>query len=294
MGRATPRALCAPAAMRAMRMAAARAVALAPPTVSRVARRAPRLPTRRAPPASASAAAGAASAAGTTEQLAHGLELLRGETAAARAAAVDWGSVEPLQADSAFIKPQRLSFEQDGSDRKWDMVASMPSVAVLLYHHELDAVILVRQFRAPVHAANVAEAARAGAPAPPVEGALTYELVAGLLDKDASPERTAIEEVAEEAGYRVESLHRVVSYAEAIGISGPSQTLFFGEIFSEAQRIDGAGGGLAEDGEAIDVLTLPAKSALDFALDDNYAKSAGLMFGLAALPHLLERYGERR
>lgn len=45
-------------------------------------------------------------------------------------------------------------------------------------------------------------------------------------------------------------------------------------------RVDGAGGGLASTGECIEVLALPRRNALAFALDPALPKSPGLMFGL--------------
>ena len=94
----------------------------------------------------------------------------------------------------------------------------------------------------------------------------------------------------EEVGYEVDSLELVSTHLEAIGISGPSQELFFG-VVGEADRIDGGGGGLAGDGEAIDVLSLPMENALAFATDADFPKAAGLQFALAVLPQLLQRRG---
>ena len=92
----------------------------------------------------------------------------------------------------------------------------------------------------------------------------------------------------EEVGYEVDSLELVSTHLEAIGISGPSQELFFG-VVGEADRNDG--GGLAGDGEAIDVLSLPMENALAFATDAAFPKAAGLQFALAVLPQLLQRRG---
>lgn len=37
-----------------------------------------------------------------------------------------------------------------GKRRRWDMISSHSSVGVIIYHTELDALIVVRQFRPPV------------------------------------------------------------------------------------------------------------------------------------------------
>jgi hypothetical protein len=58
-----------------------------------------------------------------------------------------------------------------GKQRRWDMVASHPSVAVLLYHRQLQSVILVRQFRPAVYVSAAREAEAAGQAQPPLSGA---------------------------------------------------------------------------------------------------------------------------
>ena len=63
------------------------------------------------------------------------------------------------------------------------MVRSMPSVAAALRHKELDALVMVRQFRPAVFATTARDRELRGLPPPPVEAGLTYELPAGLLDK---------------------------------------------------------------------------------------------------------------
>lgn len=49
----------------------------------------------------------------------------------------------PHAAHSHYLPPA-------GKERRWDMVGSMPSVGSILYHREMHAVLLVRQFRPPV------------------------------------------------------------------------------------------------------------------------------------------------
>ena len=112
-----------------------------------------------------------------------------------RTAQLRWHGVSPLVDDSRFLAPRRASYSAGGARRSWDLVESMPSVAVLLYHRERRAALLVRQFRPPVYAAAAARA-REGAPPPPLDAGFTYELCAGLRDKAGlSAEAVAIEEV---------------------------------------------------------------------------------------------------
>ena len=45
---------------------------------------------------------------------------------------------------SRYVVPQTVSFDLKGSSRTWDMIKSMGSVAIVLYHKDLDAAVLVR------------------------------------------------------------------------------------------------------------------------------------------------------
>ena len=207
--------------------------------------------------------------------------------------------------ESKFIRTASLLFELDGRPRRWDCARSHPSVSCVIWHRERTSALVVRQFRPPVWAAALAEAqeeqAGKGAedvPPPPLEAGLTFELCAGILDKDgASLEQTAAEEVAEECGFRVDpsDLRKIASYHSAIGISGARHTVFAVSVDdSNALGKDGAaggggagggggGGGVASDGEAIETLALPLDSFDAFCADDSLAKSAGLVFGLGWL-----------
>lgn len=173
------------------------------------------------------------------------------------------------------------------------MVSSHPSVAILLYHTTRRAFLLVRQFRPAVYATAVRTAAEAAAasglppPAPlPLSCAFTFELCAGIVgDKpDLSLVETAREEILEETGFNVpaEKIKKVTSFLSAVGISGSRQTIFAAEIDDSmlAVQEDGVGGGLAEHGEAIEVVSLPVESVDAFLMDESLGKSAGMLFAL--------------
>lgn len=55
-----------------------------------------------------------------------------------------------------------------GKPLRWDIIKPLPSVGVVLYHRDLDAWLLVRQFRPAVYATARREAAEAGQPQPSV------------------------------------------------------------------------------------------------------------------------------
>lgn len=164
--------------------------------------------------------------------------------------------------DSVFVKPKRIAYVQDGIPKTWDMVDVHDSVAVILYHEERNALVVVRQFRPPVYLQN--------------GDGFTYELCAGIVDKNKTLIEIAREEIYEECGYDVplECIERVTSFHTAVGFAGSSQTLFFARI-NEAMRVH-EGGGI--DVESIEVVFLDVREAGAFVLDESKAKTPGLMF----------------
>ena len=54
--------------------------------------------------------------------------------------------------------------------------------------------------------------------------------------------------------------------------------MFFAEV-TDDMRVS-VGGGVAEEGEMIDVVDIPVSEAMKFAMDDNVNKPVGLMFAV--------------
>jgi UDP-sugar diphosphatase len=67
---------------------------------------------------------------------------------------------------------------QNGVKKDWDMARTHDAVGCLLYHTEKKSFILVKQFRPPVHLSHIADEATKSI------GGVTYELCAGLIDKE--------------------------------------------------------------------------------------------------------------
>lgn len=167
--------------------------------------------------------------------------------------------------DSRFIKPLRLHYKQDGEDKDWDIIHSHDSVSIMLYERDLEAFVIVKQFRPAVYMRN--------------HNGYIYELCAGLVDKPKkSLEEIAIEEVFEECGYEipVSRLQFVNSFYNSVGISGARQTIYLAEVSKEDKHA--LGGGI--DGEKIEVLYLKASKALDFVRDEDYHKTPSLAFAI--------------
>ncbi|KAF6268954.1 nudix hydrolase 14 [Rhinolophus ferrumequinum] len=111
---------------------------------------------------------------------------------------------------------------------------------------------------------------------------VTYELCAGLVDQPGfSLEEVACREAWEECGYRLapSDLRRVATYKSGVGVTGSSQTMFYAEV-TDAQR-EGPGGGLAEEGELIEVTHLPLDGAQAFADNPDVPKTLGVIFGVS-------------
>ncbi|CAL8314641.1 unnamed protein product [Lota lota] len=114
---------------------------------------------------------------------------------------------------------------------------------------------------------------------PPASVGVTYELCAGLVDKpQLSLEEIARQEVLEECGYDVPvaKLRRITSYRAGVGVTGAKQTMFYAEV-SEENRV-GEGGGQPEEGELIEVVTVPLHEAMTFAYDETIPKTMGVIF----------------
>lgn len=168
----------------------------------------------------------------------------------------------PLE-KARYVIPLKISYVQNGKDKTWEAIKSHDSVATLLFHVEKNAFLLVKQFRPPVYLSN------------PDHG-ITYELCAGILDKDIDPIDTAIEEIDEEVGYCItrDQIQKVTTFYTNVGISGAHQMLFYAQI-DESMKIHD-GGGIHD--EEIELYYLPIQKAKTFALDDTIPKTPGLMF----------------
>ena len=165
---------------------------------------------------------------------------------------------------SEYIRPKSMHYVQNGQAKRWDMIDAHNSVAILLYHEEYDAFVFVKQFRPAIYLKN--------------SDGFTYELCAGLVDKDKSLEQIAIEEIIEETGYDVPlgSLERITSFYTAVGVAGGKQTLFYAPL-NKALNVSKSGGIY---NEAIEVVYVPRNEVLDFMYDETIVKTSGLMFSL--------------
>lgn len=117
---------------------------------------------------------------------------------------------------------------------------------VLLIDWDRRTVLLTRQFRVPAYLNGHADG-------------MLIETAAGLLDDDEA--ETAIRrEAAEETGCHIEQVTRLFELFMSPG-SVTERIVFFVATYTPAQRT-GVGGGLAEEGEDIEVLELSLDEAM--------------------------------
>ena len=125
---------------------------------------------------------------------------------------------------------------------------------ILLYNLAARRVVLTRQFRYPAFVNGLDE--------------LLVEAPAGLLDEQ-SPEECIRAEAEQEAGYRVRAVRQVMHAFMSPG-SVTERLHFYVAPYTPADRVSD-GGGLADDGEDIEVLELRLGDALAMVADGRIA-----------------------
>ncbi|MBN3567738.1 NUDIX domain-containing protein [Burkholderia cenocepacia] len=117
---------------------------------------------------------------------------------------------------------------------------------ILLRHAETGDVLLTRQFRMPAFVSG--------------HDGMLLEATAGLLD-DETPEARIRAEAEEETGYRVRGVRKVFEAFMSPGSVTEKLHFFVGEY--DASLRTSAGGGIAEEGEDLEVVEMPLLAALD-------------------------------
>src|SRR6476661_630397 len=133
--------------------------------------------------------------------------------------------------------------------------------AVLLpYNLTRRSVVLVKQFRYPAYVNGYDD--------------LMIEAAAGLLD-NASPEARIRAEAEEETGYRLGEITKVFEAFMSPG-SVTEKLHFFIAEYEPSMQV-GSGGGIADEGEDIEVLELPIEPALAMIADGRIVDAKTIM-----------------
>ncbi|GIQ78249.1 GDP-mannose pyrophosphatase [Bradyrhizobium sp. RD5-C2] len=141
--------------------------------------------------------------------------------------------------------------------------------ALLPYNLKTRTVVLVRQFRYPAFANGYDD--------------LLIEVAAGMLD-DAAPEARIRAEAEEEIGYRLAHVRKVFEAFMTPGAVTEKLHFFVAEYDATMRVSDG--GGLADEGEDIEVLELAIDDALAMISDGRIVDGKTIMLLQYAALHL--------
>ena len=152
-------------------------------------------------------------------------------------------------------KLMSVTFELRRADGSWqtsrrEVFERGSAASVLPYNLKRRTVVLVKQFRYPAYVNGYEE--------------LMIEAPAGLLD-GASPEQRIHRETEEETGYRLRDSRKILEAFMSPG-AVTEKIHFFVAEYDDEMRI-GAGGGIASEGEDIEVLELSIDEALKMIAD---------------------------
>ncbi|HAT31448.1 MAG TPA: ADP-ribose pyrophosphatase [Janthinobacterium sp.] len=142
---------------------------------------------------------------------------------------------------------------------------------ILLYNRARRTVLLTRQFRFPAYVNG--------------HSGFLIETAAGLLD-NASPEERIRAEIEEETGYRISTVEKLMDVFMSPGSVTERLHFFVGEY--EARDRIGDGGGVAAEGEDIEVLELSAEEAIAMIANGSIADGKTIMLLQYMQLHLLK------
>ncbi|MGF6598176.1 nudix-type nucleoside diphosphatase (YffH/AdpP family) [Paraburkholderia sp. GAS448] len=181
-------------------------------------------------------------------------------------------NVEVLSDDWYVLKKTTFDFQR--ADGSWQRQSRETydrgnGATLLLYDPDRRTVVLTRQFRLPVFVNG--------------HDGMLIEAPGGLLEA-ASPEARIRAEVEEETGYRVHAARKVFEAYMSPG-SVTEKLFFFVAQYDPASRVS-RGGGVAAEGEDIEVLELPVDEALAMVQRGDIADGKTIMLLQYAALHL--------
>jgi ADP-ribose pyrophosphatase len=147
---------------------------------------------------------------------------------------------------------------------------------IMLYDPQMDSLVMVEQFRVGAIATS--------------KSPWQLEMVAGMIDKDESPEEVARRETFEEAGIEVKRCEKLYSYLPSSGGMTERIHLFVGEV--DSTKASGVHG-LDTEHEDIQVHVLTRKEAQEFVSEgviENAASLIALLWLQSNYAQLQERW----
>ncbi|EPW7976854.1 NUDIX domain-containing protein [Cronobacter turicensis] len=160
---------------------------------------------------------------------------------------------------------KKYTFDYQRRDGQWQRQSREAydrgnGATILLYNRAERCVILTRQFRLPVFLNGY--------------NSLLTETAAGLLD-EADPETRIRAEAEEETGYLVDNVEKVFEAYMSPGSVTEKLYFFIGEY--DPARRSGTGGGVAQEGEDIEVVKMPIDDALRAVRDGEIVDAKTIM-----------------
>jgi nudix-type nucleoside diphosphatase (YffH/AdpP family) len=161
------------------------------------------------------------------------------------------------RADGEWQTQERETYDRGGA------------ATILPYNLAQRTVVLIRQFRYPAYANGHDD--------------LMIEAIAGLLDGEA-PEVRIRAEAEEESGYRLHDVRKLFAAFMSPGVLTEKIHFFVAE-YEPHMRV-GRGGGLAHEGEDIEVLELPFDETLAMIAEGRIADAKTIMLLQHAALHI--------
>ncbi|MEX9784883.1 GDP-mannose pyrophosphatase [Providencia manganoxydans] len=148
---------------------------------------------------------------------------------------------ETLLSDNWYTL-KKYTYELQRSDGNWQEQSRESydrgnGAVILLYNRSKNTIVLIRQFRLPLYISGYNQ--------------FLIEAAARLLD-NASPEERIIAEAEEETGFKVQKIEKVFEAYMSPG-SVTEKLYFYIAEYHDQDRLN-LGGGLADEGEDIEVL----------------------------------------
>jgi nudix-type nucleoside diphosphatase (YffH/AdpP family) len=144
------------------------------------------------------------------------------------------------------------------------------AVAMVLYKPKSQSVVLIRQFRLAAQTRN--------------SDGFIWEVPAGMIEPGEHAEEVARRESLEETGYELQAPELIYQFMPAPGLMNEIIYLFYAEV-DDHQRV-GDGGGLANEGEFIEVHDLPLTTCGEMLRRGQIEDAKTIV----ALQYLLMRY----
>lgn len=169
---------------------------------------------------------------------------------------------------------RKVRFRWQRSDGTWQETTREAydrgnGCAILLFNREKRSVVLTRQFRMPAYMNGYRD--------------MLIEAAAGLLD-DASPEERIRAEAEEETGYKVHHVTKVFEAFMSPGSVTEKLYLFVAEY--DAGMRGSKGGGIADEGEDIEVLEIAFDEAVAMMTDGRICDAKTIMLLQHAQLHI--------